>query len=99
MNTAEEDALVLVMAEEAVASDNNTLGQQLEYWMGGVKTGNVWEWRSGAPMDYTNWNEANGGNGEFTQLLRNNYTSYSWWASPEDDGDSGVICEMSLTGV
>jgi len=99
VNTAEEDILVLAMAEEAIASENNTFGQQLEYWIGGVKTDDAWEWRSGAPMDYTNWNEDNGGNGHFAQLLRNNYTSYSWWASGETDGDSGVICEMSLTGV
>ena len=99
MNTAVEDILVLAMAEEAIASENNTFGQHLEYWIGGVKTDDAWEWRSGAPMDYTNWNEDNGGNGHFAQLLRNNYTSYSWWAIGEADGDSGVICEMSLTGV
>ena len=85
------------MAEEAIASENNNLGQQLDYWIGGVKTDDVWEWRSGALMNYTNWHEDNGGNGgKFTQLLRNDYAGYRWWSSPENDADSGVICEMSL---
>ena len=106
MNTAEEDALVLSMAEEAIASGNNTLGQQLDYWTGGVKTDGVWGWRSGAPMVYTNWHSDNPDGlkgGPCTTLLKNlydGYSSYQWAAEPDhttpDQADNGVICEMKL---
>ena len=44
-----------------------------------VKTDYVWGWMCGAPMDYTNWHdEDSGGNEDFTQLLRNEYSSYCW---------------------
>ena len=96
MNSAEEDALVLAMAEEAVTGEDNPKGQQLEYWIGGVKTDNVWGWMSGAPMDYTNWRGDGSGSSDFAQLLRNNEATYLWQPNGETDGDSGVICEMSL---
>lgn len=96
MNSAEEDTLVLAMAEEAAASEDNPKGQQLEYWIGGVKTDDVWAWRSGAPMDYTNWRGDGSGSSNFVQLLRNNDDSYLWQPNSETDGDSGLICEMSL---
>ena len=52
VNTWVENAVVVAMAEEALASDNNI---ERDYWMGGVKTGNVWSWQSGENMEFTNW--------------------------------------------
>ena len=96
MNTAAEDTVVLGMAEEAITDPNNTGGQQTEYWIGGVKTDDVWKWMSGAPMDYTNW-RAGKDHGDYAQLLRNNENSYLWQSIGDTDGDSGVICEISFT--
>ena len=100
MNTAEEDILVLGMAEEAIASENNTFGQQLEYWIGGVKTDDGWEWRSGAPMDYTNWSEYNPdglNGGPNMSLFKNGMPTYRWGTETDVTGaDNGVICEIRM---
>ena len=53
VNTEAENAVVVAMAEEAAAIDNN-IGR--DYWIGGVRTENgTWMWQSGDPMDYTNF--------------------------------------------
>ena len=99
VNSEPENAVLVAMAEEALAIDNYI---ERDYWMGGVKTGDgTWKWQSGDPMDYTNWckgclDQPEGWN--CLQLLKNGYPgtldTYYWARSPSTDGDNGVICEI-----
>ena len=96
MNTEAENAGLAGMAGEAAAIDSKY--DKYEYWMGGLRTEQGWKWRSGQPMEYTNWQEDNpdglkGGN--FTSLLKNDFPVFRWAAEAEaTGGDNGVICEM-----
>ena len=83
------------MAGEAAAIDNNT-GR--DYWMGGFRSDEGWQWMSGDPMVYTNWQEHNpdgSKGGPYLTLLKNDFPIYRWAPeSPTKNGDNGVICEM-----
>ena len=98
MNTEAENAVVVGMAGEAAGIDNNN---QRDYWMGGLRTADGWQWMSGAPMDYTNWHSnvdpATGGG--YMTLLKNNFPAFQWATESEQlkNGDNGVICEMKAT--
>ena len=108
VNTWVENAVVVAMAEEALASDSNI---HRDYWMGGIKTDNIWSWQSGESMEFTNWwgGDPDGAgqhllrNGQhiYTQLLKRGFTkpgklqTFYWARSPINDVDNGVICEKS----
>ena len=100
VNTEAENAVVVAMAEEAAAIDNN-IGR--DFWMAGVRTEDgTWMWQSGAPMDYTNWCEncPDSENKPCSQLLKDGYPgkldSFYWarW-NCQEDADNGVICEIN----
>ena len=104
VNSEPENAVLVAMAEEALAIDNNI---ERDYWMGGVKTEDgTWKWQSGDPMDYTNWCEGcpdhEGWN--YSQLLKQfqgwpvTLDTFYWALSPGNDGDNdnGVICEIDM---
>ena len=98
MNTEVENAVVVAMAEEAAAVDNNI---ERDYWMGGVKDENgTWVWQSGDPMDYTNWCEQCPNWGDLSQLLKKGYPgildTYYWTRAGPLDADNGVICEINM---
>ena len=95
VNTESENAVLVGMAGEAAAIDGNT-GR--DYWMGGLRTDDGWKWRSGDPMDYTNWHEDNPDGlkgGPYTTLLKNTSPTYRWATETDETGaDNAVICEM-----
>ena len=103
VNSESENAVLVGMAGEAAAIDGATWR---DYWMGGLRTADGWKWRSGDPMDNTNWHADNPDGlkgGPCTTLLKNlydGYSSYQWAAEPDhttpDQADNGVICEMKL---
>ena len=97
MNSEPENVVLVGMAGEAAAIDNN-YGR--DYWMGGLRTDEGWKWRSGDPMDYSNWHENNPDGltgGPYTTLLKNDYSTYRWATETDQTGsDNGVICEISL---
>ena len=102
VNTEAENAVVVAMAEEAAAIDNN-IGR--DYWIGGVRTENgTWMWRSGDPMDYTNWCEdcPDVDNLACSQLLKLGYPGTLdtfYWAREgcvSSSTDNGVICEINM---
>ena len=106
VNSEAENAVVVAMAEEAAAIDNN-IGR--DFWMGGVRTEDgTWRWQSGDPMDYTNWCEncPDIENWACSQLLKEGIPGKLdtfYWAREdcqEDadiiyDNDNGVICEIN----
>ena len=95
--------MVVAMAEEALAIQGN-IGR--DYWMGGEKgEDGTWRWRSGAPMDYTNWCERCLDHPEVKdwnclQLLRDGYPGTLdtfYWARDICLGvNDGVICEIDM---
>merc|ERR1711981_662911 len=111
INSAEENAIVVGLAEAARSGKNDGL----DYWLGGVElaagsevsseedsssqeSDHVWQWLSGASMEYTNWwgegpDEDTMGSlkGGCIQLLRKGATNAK---CTNNDGDNGVICEM-----
>ena len=100
VNSEPENAVVVAMAQEAAAIDNN-FGR--DYWMGGFRAeDSTWKWLSGDPMDYTNWckgcPEHEGWN--YSQLLKQRYLdtldTFYWARSANGDGDNGVICEINM---
>ena len=103
VNTEAENAVVVAMAEEAAAIDNNI---QRDYFMGGVRTENgTWMWQSGDPMDYTNWCEDCPDVDFFhpacSQLLKSGYPGILdtfYWAREvcSVSTDNGVICEINM---
>ena len=100
VNTEAENTVVVAMAEEAAAIDNN-IGR--DYWIGGVRTENgTWMWRSGDPMDYTNWckNCPDVENYALSQLGKGIYAgildTFYWARSTEGDGDNAMICEINM---
>ena len=100
VNTEAENADVVWMAEKALAIDNNI---ERDYWIGGVRTENgTWMWRSGDPMDYTNWCEdcPDVENAALSQLLRQGYPgtldTFFWARAADTDPDNGVICEIDM---
>merc|ERR1711973_489472 len=100
INTEEENAVVVAMAEEAAVADNNV---QRDYWIGGVRgEDGTWRWQSGDPMDYTNWcaNCPEREGCAFAQLLKLGYPgsldTYYWARAGDGDSDNGVICEMNF---
>ena len=105
VNTEAENAVVVAMADEAAAIDNN-IGR--DFWMGGVRTEDgTWRWQSGATMDYTNWCEncPDVENWACSQLLKEGYPAGTldtfYWArnycyrSDNMLHDDGVICEIN----
>ena len=97
MNSETENAFVVAMAEEALAIDNN-IGR--DFWLGGVKTADgTWRWRSGDPMDYTNWCKHCPDTGRegwvYSQLLKKGYPSDPgtldtfYWARETSNGNAG----------
>ena len=104
VNSEPENAVLVAMAEEALAIDNYI---KRDYWMGGVKTEDgTWKWLSGDPMEYTNWCKGclDGPEGwNYSQLLRQGYpgTLDTFYWARESYGvnppvDNGVICEMDM---
>ena len=104
MNNEVENAVVVAMAEEALAIHGN-IGR--DYWMGGEKGGDgTWRWRSGAPMDFTNWCEGcldhpDVKDWNCLQLLRDGYPGTLdtfYWARQIclNSVDNGVICEIDM---
>jgi len=95
VNTEAENTLLVGMAGEAAAIDNNT---HRDFWMGGLRTNEGWQWMSGNPMEYTNWRadvDPDVSKGVYTSLLRNDFPTYYWNPDEEDGGkDNGVICEI-----
>ena len=96
MNSEAENAVLVGMAGEAAAVDNN---QQRDYWMGGLRTVDGWKWMSGAPMNYTDWHSGSPDCptcGDYMTLLKNNYAAFHWATESEQlkNEDNGVICEM-----
>ena len=88
--------MVVAMAEEALAIHGN-IGR--DYWMGGEKgEDGTWRWRSGAPMDYTNWCEGCLDHPEvkdwnYLQLLKHGYPSTLdtfYWARETIRGSGGA---------
>ena len=82
---------MVAMAEEAAAKDNN-IGR--DYWMGGVKAADgTWRWRSGDPMNYTNWCEGCPDTAaDLSQLLKNGYPGTLdtfYWARETITGNGG----------
>merc|ERR1712062_463539 len=55
INSAEENDVIVGLAEAARSGNNDGL----DYWLGGFELAEVsdhlWQWLSGAPMEYTNW--------------------------------------------
>jgi hypothetical protein len=51
INSAEEQAVVVALAEAAATGENDGL----DYWVGGVETEEGWRWLSGAAMQWTAW--------------------------------------------
>ena len=102
VNSEPENAVLVAMAEEALAIDNYI---ERDYWMGGIKTGDgTWKWLSGDPMEYTNWCKGcleMEWNWNGLQLLKQGYPgvldTYYWARDDENSGtDNGVICEMNM---
>ena len=101
VNTRVENSVLVDMAGEAQAIDG---AYWRDYWMGGLRTADGWKWRSGDPMDYTNWHEDNPDGlvgGPYTTLLKNiEHSTYRWAAETDPDTpdkvDNGVICEIRL---
>ena len=104
VNTEPENAVLVAMAQEAAAIDNN-FGR--DYWMGGFRAEDgTWKWLSGDPMEYTNWCKGclDGPEGwNYSQLLRQGYpgTLDTFYWARESFGvnppvDNGVICEMDM---
>ena len=101
MNNEVENAVVVAMAEEALAIQGN-IGR--DYWMGGEKGGDgTWRWRSGAPMDFTNWCEGCLDQLDWNclQILKEGYPGTLdtfYWARDNCLGgtDNGVICEIDM---
>ena len=96
--------MVVAMAEEAAAIDNN---DGRDFWMGGIKTEDgTWRWQSGDPMDYTNWCEdcedfTNEKGYDYSQLLKQwantgTLDSYYWARNKFQTADDGVICEINM---
>ena len=93
--------MVVAMAEEAI---NGNIGR--DYWMGGEKgEDGTWRWRSGAPMDFTNWCEGcldhpDVKDWNCLQLLRDGYPGTLdtfYWARDICLGvNDGVICEIDM---
>jgi len=97
VNTEAENAVLVGMAGEAQAIDG---AYWRDYWMGGLRTDQGWKWRSGDPMDYTNWHPGTQARGPYTTLLKDNHDTYRWAAETDPDTpdkvDNGVICEIRL---
>ena len=110
VNTEPENAVLVAMAQDAAAIDNN-FGR--DYWMGGFKTGDgTWKWLSGDPMEYTNWCKGclDGPEGwNYSQLLKQGYPgtldTFYWaretirgsgGASVSGSEENGVICETNM---
>merc|ERR1712062_744866 len=55
INSAEENDAIVGLAEAARSGNNDGL----DYWLGGFElaeeSDHLWQWLSGAPMEYTNW--------------------------------------------
>ena len=108
VNTEVENAIVVALAEEALAIDNNIV---CDFWMGGVRTEDgTWRWQSGDPMDCTNWCEHCPDTGkkgqDCSQLLQNGNpgTLDTFYCAREtingsgngSRSENGVICEKNL---
>ena len=108
VNTEVENAIVVALAEEALAIDNNIV---CDFWMGGVSTEDgTWRWQSGDPMDCTNWCEHCPDTGkkgqDCSQLLQNGNpgTLDTFYCAREtingsgngSRSENGVICEKNL---
>ena len=105
VNTAQENVLLVKMAEEAllVNSSDHWAGKY-DYWMGGKKLENgSWAWQSGQPWDYSNWCPgcADRERFDYLQLAKHSWAggfdTFYWVPITFTVGDNGVICEMTQT--